>query len=149
MWKKPGRELRRLGRGVKGAVVSDHVHPQSGDLAVLGAHLGVHDVVARESGGHQVLRAILDPLDRGAGDDRAGDGAHVARIHRDLVAEAAADVVAADADHVLGQARHVRVDRAVHVGQPGCRYRCPAVRSGVEVRDEPQVSSGAGGSAGR
>ena len=77
-----GRELRRLGGRVERAVVGDHVDPQAGDLAVLGAHLGLHHVVAREPGRHQVLGAVLDPLDRDAGDDRAGDRAHVARDTR-------------------------------------------------------------------
>ena len=75
----------------------------------------MHDVVAREAGRRQVLGAVLDPLDRHAGDDRAGDRAHVAGVDRHLVAEAAADVRAADADHVLGEPRDVRVDRAVRV----------------------------------
>ena len=75
----------------------------------------MHHVVAGEAGRDQVLGAVLDPLDRHAGDDRAGDRAHVARVDRHLVAEAAADVVAADADHVLGQAGDVRVHRAVRV----------------------------------
>ena len=88
-----GRELGRLRGAVERAVVGDHVDAQAGDLAVLRAHLGVHHVVAREAGRHQVLRAVLDPLDRHAGDDRAGDRAHVAGVHRHLVAEAAADVV--------------------------------------------------------
>ena len=140
-----GRELGRLGGRVEGAVVGDHVDPQAGDLAVLGAHLGVHHVVAGKAGRHQVLGAVLDPLDRHAGHDRAGDGAHVARVDRHLVAEAAADVLAADADHVLGQAGHVRVHRAVGVRAPGCRCRCPAGRScGLKSAIMPHVSSGAG-----
>ena len=112
---EPGRELRRLRGAVEGAVVGDDVDPQAGDLAVLRADLAAHDVVAGEAGGHQVLGAVLDPLDRHAGHDRAGDRAHVARVDRHLVAEAAADVLAADPDHVLGEARDVRVDRAVGV----------------------------------
>ena len=75
----------------------------------------MHDVVAGEPGGDEVLGAVLDPLDGHSGHDRAGDRAHVARIHRDLVAEAAADVLALDPDHVLGEPRDVRVDRAVGV----------------------------------
>ena len=112
---EPGRELRRLGGAVEGAVVGDHVDPQAGDLAVLRAHLCAHDVVAGEPRRDEVLGPVLDPLDRHAGDDRAGDRAHVAGIDGDLVAEAAADVLALDPDHVLGEPGDVRVDRAVGV----------------------------------
>ncbi len=113
--KEPGRELRRLSGAVEGAVVGDHVDPQAGDLAVLRADLAAHDVVAGEAGRDQVLGAVLDPLDRHAGDDRTGDRADVARVDRHLVAEAAADVLTADSDHVLGEPGDVRVDRAVRV----------------------------------
>jgi hypothetical protein len=51
-----------------------------------------HVVVAGERGRHQVLGAVLHPLDRLAGDDRADDRAHVAGVDADLVAEPAADV---------------------------------------------------------
>ena len=137
MWKKPGRELGRLGGRVEGAVVGDHVDPQAGDLAVLRAHLGVHDVVAGKAGRHQVLGAVLDPLHRHAGDDRAGDRAHVARVDRHLVAEAAADVVAADPDHVLGQAGDVRVDRAVGVRRLVAVVDVELAGLRVEVGDDP------------
>ena len=112
---EPGRELGRLRGAVERAVVGDHVDPQAGDLPALRAHLRVHHVVACESRRHEVLGAVLDPLDRHAGDDRAGDCAHVARIDRNLVAESAADVLALDPDHVLGQSRDVRVDGAVRM----------------------------------
>ena len=101
------------------------------------AHLGVHDVVAREAGGHQVLGAVLDPLDRHAGDDRAGDRAHVARIDRHLVAEAAADVVALDPDHVLGEPGDVRVDRAVGVRRLVAVVDVELAGLRVEVGDDP------------
>ena len=113
---EPRRELRRLRRAVEGAVVGDHVDLGAGDLPVLGADAAAHHVVAREARGHQVLGAVLDPLDRLARDDRADDRADVARIDGDLVAEAAADVVGHDPDHVLGQAGDLRVDGAVEVG---------------------------------
>ena len=135
MWKKPGRELGGLGGGVERAVVGDHVHPQAGDLAVLGAHLGAHDVVAGEAGGHQVLGAVLDPLHRHAGHDRAGDRADVARVDGDLVAEAAADVLAADPDHVLGEPGHVRVHRAVGVRRLVAVVDVELTGLRVEVRD--------------
>ena len=117
-------------------MVGDHVDPEAGDLAVLRAHLGVHDVVAREAGGHQVLGAVLDPLDRHAGHDRAGDRADVAGIHRNLVAEAAADVVALDADHVLGEPRDVRVDRAVRMRRLVAVVDVELAGLGIEVGDD-------------
>ena len=134
---EPGRELRRLGGAVEGAVVCDGVDSQARDLAVLRAHLGVHDVVAGKAGGHQVLGAVLDPLDRHAGHDRAGDRAHVARVDGHLVAKAAADVVAADPDHVLGEPRHVRVDRAVGVRRLVAVVEVELACVRVEVRDDP------------
>ena len=79
------------------------------------AILPLHQVVAGEAGGGEVLRPVLHPLDRLAGEDRADDGADVARVDRDLVAEAAADVGRDDLDLVLGQAGHERVQRAVGV----------------------------------
>ena len=86
------------------------------DLAVArGGDLPAHQVVAGEPGAHQVLRAVLHPLHRLAGEDRADHGAHVAGIDRHLVAEAAPDVGRDDADLVLRQARHDRVERAVGV----------------------------------
>ena len=45
-----GRELGRLRGGVKRAVIGDHVDAQAGDLAGLGADVGVHDVVASKAG---------------------------------------------------------------------------------------------------
>ena len=132
-----GRELRRLRGRVEGAVVGDDVDAQAGDAPVLGAHLGVHDVVAREAGGDEVAGAVLDPLDRHAGHDRARDGAHVAGVDGDLVAEAAADVVALDADHVLGEPGDVRVDRAVGVRRLVAVVDVELAGLRVEVGDDP------------
>ncbi len=97
----------------------------------------MHHVVAGEAGRHQILRAVLDPLDRNAGDDRARDRAHVARIHGHLVAEAAADVVAADPDHVLGEPGHVRVHGAVRVRCLIAVVDVELAGLRVEVRDHP------------
>src|SRR6202042_518721 len=132
-----GRELGRLGGRVERTVVGDHIDAQAGDLAVLRAHLGVHDVVAGEPGRHQVLGAVLDPLDWDAGDDRGGDGAHVARIYGHLVAEAAADVVAPDPDHVLREPGHVRVHRAVGVRRLVAVVDVELAGVRVEVGDHP------------
>ena len=79
------------------------------------AILPAHQVVAREAGRGQVLRAVLHPLHRLAGDDRADDRADVAGVDRHLVAEAAADVGRDDLDLVLGQPGDDRVQRAVRV----------------------------------
>ena len=64
---EPGGEPRRLRGGVERAVVGEHPHAQRGDPPVAGRRdLAVHVVVAGERRGHEVLRAVLHPLDRGA-----------------------------------------------------------------------------------
>ena len=126
-----GRVLRRLRRGVERAVVGDDVHADAEDLPVLRrGDLAAHDVVAGEGGRHEVLGAVLHPLHRLAGDDRADDRAHVARVDADLVAEAAADVRRDHADLVLGQPRDERVDRAVRVRRLG---RAPQREAAVDL----------------
>ncbi len=133
-----GREVGRLRRGVECAMVGDHVGTQGKDLAVAGRRdLAVHMVVAGEGGGHQVFRAVLDPLHRPAGHDRADDRAHVPRVDAHLAAEAAADVRRDHADLVLGQARHERVDRAVRVRGLGGAPDGELPGDLVEVRDRP------------
>ena len=116
MWKKPAGYLVGIGAGVEGAVVGQHVAAQAGDPAVLGrGQLRGHVIVAGVGGRGQVLHPVLDPLHRPAEHDRADDGADIARIDADLVAEAAADV---GCDHVhlgLGDAREQRDDRPDHV----------------------------------
>src|SRR5207342_3151579 len=102
-------------RAVEGAVVGDHVDLRARDPPVLGADPAAHDVVAREAGRHQVLRTVLDPLDRLAGDDRADDRADVAGIDGHLVPEAAPDVVGHDPDHLLGQPGDLGVHGPVEV----------------------------------
>ena len=103
---QPGRELRGVGRGIGVAVVRDGLDLEGRDLARLGrAQLGVDVVVAGERVRLQVLRAVLDPLDRLARRERGDDGQHVAGVDRHLAAEAAADVVGLDPDLVLRQAR--------------------------------------------
>ena len=136
MWKNPAGNFVGCAVRVERTVVGDHVDPEAGDLAVLRAHLGVHHVVAREAGGNEVLGAVLDPLDRHAGHDRAGDRADVAGIHRNLVAEAAADVVALDADHVLGQPRDVRIDGAVRMRRLIAVVDVELAGLGIEVGDD-------------
>ena len=137
MWKNPAGNFVGCAVRVERAVVGQRVDAQAGDLAVLRAHLRAHDVVAGEAGGGQVAGAVLDPLDRHAGHDRAGDRAHVARIDGHLVAEAAADVLAADPDHVLGEAGDVRVDRAVRVRRLVAVVDVQLPGGRVEVGDHP------------
>jgi hypothetical protein len=89
---------------------------QAEDLAVGGGgELAVHVVVAGEGRGADVLDAVLDPLDRLAEHDGRRDGAHIARVDADLVAEAAADVGADDAHLALGDARQQADHGAHHV----------------------------------
>ena len=77
---------------------------QAGDAAVgRGGELARHVIVARERGSRDVLEAVLDPLHRSLGEDGGEDRDDVARVHRHLVAEAAAEVGRHDADHVLGK----------------------------------------------
>ena len=65
-----GRVLHRRGGAVERAVVGEHVGADGQDLAVAGRRdLAAHDVVAGEAGADQVLRAVLHPLHRLAGDD--------------------------------------------------------------------------------
>ena len=100
---QPGRELRRVRRGVRIPVIRDRLDLEAGDLAVLrGTQLGVDVVVTGERIGLQVLGAVLDPLDRFADQERGRHGENVARIDRDLAAEPTADVVGLDPDVLLG-----------------------------------------------
>ena len=111
-----GRELGRLRGRVERAVIGQHPRPQPEDLAVGGrGDLAVHVVVAGERGGHQALRPVLHPLHRPPGHHRGRDRAHVARVERDLGAEAAAQVGRDDPDLVLGHPGQGRVHRAVGV----------------------------------
>ena len=113
---EPGRVLAGLRGPVERAVVGQHPGPEGEDPAVPGrGDLAVHVVVAGERGGHQVLRPVLDPLHRLAGHHGGDHGAEVPRVHRDLVAEPAADVGGDDPDLVLGQPGHQRVQGAVRV----------------------------------
>src|SRR3546814_3053555 len=51
-----GRPLGRVGTGVEGAMVGQHVGAQAGDPAVTGSRqLGGHMIVAREGRGREVL----------------------------------------------------------------------------------------------
>ena len=120
---EPGRELRRIGGGVGVAVIGEGLDAERGERAVLlRRQLGGDVVVAGEGVGLQVLHAILDPLDRLAGQDRGGHRDDVAGIDRHLAAEAAADVGRDDPDLVLGQADvagHQREHRADGVRRLG------------------------------
>ena len=143
---EPGRELRRLRGRVERAVVGDHLHADALDLAVLRrGDLAVHDVVARERRRGQVLRPVLHPLDRLAGEDRADDRADVARVDPDLVAEAAADVRARSRGSCARAARR-RARRACG-GRAAPASSCTSSSwpdSGSMSASAPQVSIGAG-----
>ena len=130
------RELRRRGRAVEGAVVGEHVAAHREDAAVPGrGDLALHDVVAGEAAGHEVLGAVLDPLHRLAGDHRADDGADVAGVDRHLVAEAAADVGGDDPDAVLLDAGEAGQQRAVGVRRLGRRPEREVLVDPVVVGD--------------
>ena len=104
---QPGRELRRVGRGIGVAVVGERLDLHRLDPAgLVGADLDVDVVVAGERVGLEVLRAVLDPLDRLADRERRDDREDVARVDRHLAAEPAADVVGLHPDVLLGQAAH-------------------------------------------
>ena len=77
--------------------------------------LALHVVVACEPRGDEVLGAGLDPLHRPPDHERRRGGDHVARVHRHLVAETAADVGADDPDVLLGQSGDHREHGAVRV----------------------------------
>ncbi len=88
------------------AVVGERLDLEAGDLAVLrGRQLGMDVVVAGERVGLQVLRAVLDPLDRLADGQAGDDREDVARVDRHLAAEPAADVVGHDPDVLLRAGR--------------------------------------------
>ena len=101
-----GRELGRVGTGVKGAMVGHHIHAQAGDLAVGGGgQFAVHVVVAGEASARDVFDAVFDPLDRAAQHDGRDDGAHIARVDRHFVAKATTDVGADDTHFGFRNAR--------------------------------------------
>src|ERR1039457_3557730 len=78
---------------IKGTVISDGAEAQCLDAAVfVGRQFTNAAIVTRETSGGDILDARLDPLDRHPGDYRCHDSRHIARVHRHLVAKAAADV---------------------------------------------------------
>ena len=100
-------EPARLRVGEEGPVVAQQ-HDAKADEPIVRVdrELAGHVIVARESGRDEVLGAILDPLDRTPQQQRRSGGDDVARIDRNLVAEAASDVRGDDADLLFGQAGH-------------------------------------------
>ena len=147
---KPGRVFGRIGRRIERAVVGDGRDLERRDLALLGrADLDVHVVVAREARGRQIFGARLDPLDRNSEHDRGDRRDDVARIDRNLVAEAAADVGRDDVDLVLGNAGDERDDGAVRVGRlRGEVERQPSGRPDSCRRRSRTVRAAPDGSAG-
>ena len=99
-------------------MVGDHVDAQAGDLAVgRGGDFAVHVVVAGKGGGRDVLDPVLNPFHRTTQHNGRHDGTHIAGVDTDLVAEAAADVGADDADLGLRNAREHGHHGAHHVGR--------------------------------
>ncbi len=113
-----GRELRRVRGGIAVAVVGEGLDLHRLDAAgLVRPHLDVDVVVAGERVRLQVLRAVLDPLDRLADGQRGDHREHVARVDRHLAAEAAADVVGLDPDVLLREAADQRQDGPDGVGR--------------------------------
>ncbi len=111
------------------------MRPQADHPVALERELALHVVVAGEAGRDQVAGAILDPLDRPADQQRRGRGDDVARVDRDLVAEAAADVRRHDPDLVLGQPGDDGEQRAMHVRRLGGHVDRGLAGRRVDVRD--------------
>ena len=85
-------------------MIGDGLDAERRQLAVLLRRQLRRDVVVAGEGiGLEVLHPVFDPLHRLAGQHRRRDRDHVARIHRHLAAESAADVRRDDVDLVLGQ----------------------------------------------
>ncbi len=111
-----GRVLHRGGGAVERAVVREDLGADREDLPLAGrCDLTDHHVVAGEAGAHQVLAAVLHPLDRLARDEGRDDRADVPGIDGHLVAEPAADVRGDHPDLVFGQTRDEGVEGAVGV----------------------------------
>ncbi len=140
---QPGRVLGRIGGGVRVAVVGDGLDLHRLDLAgLVRADLDVDVVVTGERVRLQVLRAILDPLDRLADEERRGDRQDVARVDRHLAAEPAADVVGLDPDVLLGDGQpgpggHERDDRPDGVRRLGRHVHRQLHADGIPVGDDP------------
>ena len=136
-----GRELRRVRGGVAVAVVGEGLDLHRLDAAGLVAtHLDVDVVVAGERVRLEVLRAVLDPLDRLADGQRGGDREHVARIDRHLAAEAAADVVGLDPDVLLREAADQRQDGPDGMRRLGRHVERELLAGRSQSATQPQVS---------
>ena len=103
-----GEHLRDVARGGRpvgadiGALVGDGVSAQRQDCAVaIAGDLQLAVGVAGMIGGGEVLAAILDPLDRPAGEARRERNEEILGIELAARAEAAADVVLHHAYGVL------------------------------------------------
>ena len=132
--KQSRRPLGRAGLGVKSTVVGGGLHPQRGNLAVLGG--GQFDfavIIPGETGGLYILRAGLDPLAGPPQHQRGHRGQHVTRIDRHLVAEAASDVRRHDAGGVFLKRRDQGKDRPVGMRRLGGHKYVGAARERVVV----------------
>ena len=109
-------ELRGVSTGIKASVIGRSVAPEAEDLSLLGRRdLALHPVVAGEGGGHEIVHPVLDPLHGLTRDNGGHDGADIAGIGPNLVAEPAPDIRGDDADVVLLNAGDQRDDGADRV----------------------------------
>ncbi len=91
------RKLGWVSTGIKCAVIGDHVDPQSQDFAVLRCRqLTIHVVVTRKCGAGDIFDAVFHPLYGATQHDGRHDGADVAGINANFVAEATTDIWAND-----------------------------------------------------
>ena len=142
--KHPRRIFGRIGGSVEGAVISSGRHVQRRDASVgCRADLHVHMVVARKARARQVLSSGLDPLDGTSQLERADDRTDIARVHRHLVAEAAADVGRNYVNLVFGDSSDDASRRAIHVRRLRCHIELQTPHRS-KCATHPHVSSGAG-----
>ena len=100
-----------------GSHVHQHVVDEGQDPAVArGRDLGLVNLLPGVVGGHHVLAAVLDPLDRPPQCDRRPRHQEVLGVELSANAEPAADIRLDEPDARLRQAEQIRQDAAVEVG---------------------------------
>src|SRR6266568_6052797 len=96
---EPGGKLGGMSRRVKRSVISQRMHTQGFDgTFFVGSDFRVDMIIAGKSCTAEILRAILNPLDRPTCFERCDDGTDIARIDRHFVAETTANIGRYDAD---------------------------------------------------
>ncbi len=145
-----GRILARIGGGVEGPVIGNRRDFERGNPAVFaGADFNVHVIVACESGGRQVFGARLHPFNGNAQNHRGNGGDDIARIDRNLVAEAAAHVGRNDVNLVLGNSGDERKGGAMYVRRLRGHVEGQPARGLVHVGHDPAGLEGRGMTARR